>query len=81
MKELTGKGVRIEFIKESVVFTGEDTPMAHLLLSVTGAFAEFDRALIRERQKEGIVLAKARGSILEERKHFRKNRSQSFGRE
>jgi DNA invertase Pin-like site-specific DNA recombinase len=33
-----------------------------LLLSVLGAFAEFARALIRERQLEGITLAKARGA-------------------
>ena len=35
--------------------------MATLLLSVMGAFAEFERALIRERQREGIALAKQRG--------------------
>jgi DNA invertase Pin-like site-specific DNA recombinase len=35
--------------------------MATLLLSVMGAFAEFERALIRERQREGIALAKRRG--------------------
>lgn len=37
--------------------------MASLMLSVMGAFAdEFERALIRERQREGIVLAKQRGA-------------------
>ena len=36
--------------------------MATLLLSVMGAFAEFERSLIRERQREGIALAKARGA-------------------
>ena len=35
--------------------------MAHLLLSVMGAFAEFERALMRERQREGIALAKKQG--------------------
>lgn len=35
--------------------------MANLLLSVMGAFAEFERALIGERQREGIALAKLRG--------------------
>src|SRR4051794_28853715 len=59
---LTGKGVRIEFIKEYLAFTGEDSPMANLLLSVMGAFAEFERALINERQREGIVLAKQLGA-------------------
>src|ERR687883_1122962 len=59
---LTGKGVKIEFVKEQLTFTGEDSPMAGLLLSVMGAFAEFERALIHERQQEGIVLAKQRGA-------------------
>ncbi len=59
---LTQRGVRIEFVKESLTFTGEDSPMANLMLSVMGAFAEFERALIRERQREGIALAKQRGS-------------------
>ena len=31
--------------------------MAHLLLSVIGAVAQFERDLIRERQREGIALA------------------------
>lgn len=35
--------------------------MATLMLSVMGAFAEFERSLIRERQREGIALAKQRG--------------------
>lgn len=61
VQSLTMRGIRIEFIKESLSFTGEDSPMANLLLSVMGAFAEFERALIRERQREGIVLAKERG--------------------
>ena len=60
--ELTGRGVRVEFVKENLTFTGEDNPMAQLLLSVMGAFAEFERALIRERQREGIALAQRRGA-------------------
>lgn len=62
VQQLTQRGVRIEFVKESLTFTGEDSPMANLLLSVMGAFAEFERALIRERQREGIALAKLRGA-------------------
>ncbi|WP_134623076.1 recombinase family protein, partial [Pseudomonas aeruginosa] len=52
VQRLTKRGVRIEFLKEGLVFTGEDSPMANLMLSVMGAFAEFERALIRERQRE-----------------------------
>ncbi len=59
---LTKRGVRIEFVKEALIFTGEDSPMSNLMLSVLGAFAEFERALIRERQREGIALAKQRGA-------------------
>ena len=59
---LTQRGIRIEFVKEQLTFNGEDSPMANLLLSVMGAFAEFERALIRERQREGIALAKLRGA-------------------
>jgi len=62
INELTGRGVRVEFLKEQLTFTGEDNAMAQLLLSVMGAFAEFERSLIRERQREGVALAKARGA-------------------
>lgn len=62
VQQLTSRGVRIEFVKESLSFTGDDSPMANLLLSVMGAFAEFERALIHERQREGIALAKQRGA-------------------
>ena len=62
VQKLTGRGARIEFVKENLVFTGEDSPLANLMLSVMGAFAEFERALIGERQREGIALAKKRGA-------------------
>lgn len=55
VQKLTKRGVRIEFLKESLTFTGEDSPMANLMLSVMGAFAEFERALNRERQRKGIA--------------------------
>ncbi|HBQ5947974.1 recombinase family protein [Klebsiella pneumoniae] len=62
VQKLTRKGVRIEFVKECLTFTGEDSPMANLMLSVMGAFAEFERSLIHERQREGIALARLRGA-------------------
>lgn len=61
LQSLTQRGIRIEFMKEGLTFTGEDSPMATLMLSVMGAFAEFERSLLRERQREGIALAKQRG--------------------
>lgn len=58
---LTGRGVVVEFVKEHLSFTSEDNAMSKLILSVMGAFAEFERSLIRERQREGIALAKKAG--------------------
>jgi DNA invertase Pin-like site-specific DNA recombinase len=58
----TRRGVRVQFIKENLLFTGEDSPMANLMLSVLGAVAQFERDLIKERQREGIALAKQRGA-------------------
>lgn len=58
---ITEKGAKITFIKEGLTFTGQDSPMATLMLSVMGAFAEFERSIIRERQLEGIEIAKRKG--------------------
>jgi DNA invertase Pin-like site-specific DNA recombinase len=59
--DLTGRGVQVQFIKEGLSFTGEDSAMSKLLLSVMGAFAEFERSLLKERQREGIAIAKKAG--------------------
>jgi DNA invertase Pin-like site-specific DNA recombinase len=58
---LTKRNIRVEFVKESLTFTGEDSPMATLLLNVMGSFAQFERELIKERQREGIAIAKRKG--------------------
>jgi DNA invertase Pin-like site-specific DNA recombinase len=59
--DLTGRGVIVEFDKEHLTFTSEDNAMSKLLLSMMGAFAEFERSLLKERQREGIAIAKAKG--------------------
>src|SRR5258705_9721567 len=64
---LTKRGVKVQFIKEALTFTNEDNAMSNLLLSVMGAFAEFERSLIKERQREGIAIAKAKGNIFKGR--------------
>lgn len=61
VQDLTSKGVRITFVKEGLVFNGDDAAMSVLLLSVMGAVAEFERAILRERQAEGIRIAKLKG--------------------
>jgi DNA invertase Pin-like site-specific DNA recombinase len=62
-KELQTKGVSIKFLKESIHLdaTGNDAAMTKLLISMLGAVAEFERSMIRERQREGIELAKKKG--------------------
>lgn len=61
VSELNGRGVAVKFHKEGLTFTGEDNPFQTLQLQMMGAFAEFERAMIRERQKEGIAAAKKKG--------------------
>lgn len=61
VEELTGRGVAVTFVKENMTFTGNDDPMATLMLQLLGAVGQFERALIKERQREGIAIAKAGG--------------------
>lgn len=73
---LVKKGVCVEFIKENLKFTGEDSPMAMLTLSIMGAFAEFERSLIREQQREGIEAAKKRGVYKRRKRELKLNREE-----
>ncbi|MBT0663533.1 recombinase family protein [Geobacter pelophilus] len=61
VEQLTNKGVSVTFVKNSLTFTGEDDPMKKLMLQIMGAVAEFERSIIKERQKEGVQIAKAKG--------------------
>jgi hypothetical protein len=69
-----------EFVKEGLTFTGDDSPMANLMLSVMGAFAEFERSLIRERQREGIALARQRGAYRGRKKSLSPERIEELRR-
>ena len=70
--QLNDKGVAIEFLSERLVFSGNsDDAFAKLQLQMMGAFAEFERNIIRKRQAEGIAKAKQRG-VYENRKRKRK---------
>jgi DNA invertase Pin-like site-specific DNA recombinase len=64
VKDLTGRGVAVVFHKEGLTFTGEPNPMQDLQLAVMGAVAQFELAMIRERQREGIEAAKRKGKKL-----------------
>ncbi|MFW5490685.1 MAG: recombinase family protein [Desulfovibrio sp.] len=58
----TQAGVEVHFYTEKLVFKGgEDDPFQKLQLQIIGAVAEFERQMIKSRQKEGILKAKKRG--------------------
>lgn len=61
VKNLTSRGVAVEFIKENMVFTNDSTPMAQFMLNIMGSFAELERAMILSRQREGVAIARAKG--------------------
>lgn len=68
VKGLTGRGVAVTFTTQGMTFTGEDSPMNTLMLQLLGAVGQFERALILERQREGIAIAKAKGDVYKGRK-------------
>lgn len=62
VKDMTAKGVTVQFVKENLTFTGDSSnPFSELMLNMLASFAQFERSIIRERQKEGVQIAKAKG--------------------
>lgn len=62
ISDLNEKGVSISFISEGLKFGADSNDaFARLQLQMMGAFAEFERNIIRVRQAEGIAKAKERG--------------------
>lgn len=62
LEHLNAKGVTVSFLSERLTFSAaQDDPFARLQLQLLGAFSQFERAIIRKRQAEGIAKAKAKG--------------------
>ena len=62
IQKLNDKGATIHFLGERPTFSASsDDAFAKLQLQMMGAFAEFERNIIRKRQAEGIAKAKAKG--------------------
>ncbi len=62
INKILEKGISIKFHKENLIFTGDsDNPIQKLQLQMMGAFAEFERSMIKERQREGIKIAQKKG--------------------
>ena len=67
--EMTDKGVAVEFVNENITVDHDGaSPLDSLMLGILAAFAEFERKRIRERQAEGIALAKAKGKYIRQPK-------------
>lgn len=65
IKALTLKGTSVVVSKlgiETLLPNGKENPAAKLMFSILATMAEMEREKIRERQKEGIALAKKRGA-------------------
>ncbi|SMY13240.1 recombinase family protein [Brevibacterium jeotgali] len=66
--ELTEKGCTVTFVSEQITVSKDDrSPMQELFLTFLSAMAQFERSRIRERQAEGIALAKAKGTYEKQR--------------
>ena len=76
----TRRTITVEFRKEALTFTGDDGPMSQLLLTMLGAVAQFERDLIRERQREGIEAAKRRGVYRGRRKSLNPEQAAEIAR-
>ena len=61
VEKLLSKNVSVHFHKENLVFDNQQSPINKLMFQMLGAFSEFERSLIKERQLEGIAIAKANG--------------------
>ena len=69
VREMNGRDISVEFIKENMSFTaGSNDPRSTLMFTMLSVFAQFERSLIRERQREGIAIAKAKGTVYKGRK-------------
>lgn len=62
VQQLNAKGVAVSFVKENMTFsTDTEDPFQRVMFQVLGAFAQFERAISKQRQAEGIAKAKAAG--------------------
>src|SRR5699024_2331084 len=67
--EMTDKGAAVEFVNENITVDRDGALLlGSLMLGILAAFAELERKRIRERQAEGIALAKAKGKYVQQRK-------------
>jgi DNA invertase Pin-like site-specific DNA recombinase len=62
VKGMVSRGVTVKFLKENLTFSADNSnPFSELMLNMLASFAQLDRAIIKERQREGVQIAKAKG--------------------
>jgi DNA invertase Pin-like site-specific DNA recombinase len=61
VSDLNGRGVEVRFLRESLTFKGAEDPMSKLLFQILAGFSQYERALLKERQAEGLAAARRRG--------------------
>lgn len=59
VQSLKDRGVQVEFLDNPALNT--DTPQGEFMLTILAAVAQLERSIIRERQAEGIAIARAAG--------------------
>lgn len=66
----TSKGINVVSEKEALqtIVDGKENPIAKMMIGILGTLAEFELSRIKERQKEGIVKAKAKGVYIGRKK-------------
>jgi len=79
--DFVSRGIVVQFMKENLTFTpNKQDPMSELLLNIIGAMAEFERSLIKERQREGIKIAKEQGVYQGRKKALSKDQVEELKR-
>lgn len=61
LDDLLSKGVTVHFIDNKLDFS--DNPTSRFIITMLGAVGELERSFIRQRQTEGIAVAKAGGKF------------------
>ncbi|HEN5184242.1 TPA: recombinase family protein [Klebsiella pneumoniae] len=61
LETLVDAGVTVRFIDNQMTF--DDTPTSRFMITMLGAVGELERSFIRQRQSEGVAIAKAQGKF------------------
>ena len=62
--EIIKRQVRLIAIKENIQLDGKQDIQSKMMVTMFGLFAEIERDLISERTKEGLIAARAKGTVL-----------------